>query len=89
MQYIKGNLSLASLEEFIQSWDMLEDFQLHGRPERHMWRFSNSEMFSSKSAYNAFSPVLFPSNRGKGSRGAGLRLSLRLSFGLLSITSLG
>jgi hypothetical protein len=54
VQDIKGNLSLAGLEEFLQLWDLLEDFQLHERPDRHVWRFSNSGMFSSRSAYKAF-----------------------------------
>jgi hypothetical protein len=47
VQHIKGNLFLAGLDELLQLWDVLEDFQLHERPDMHVWRFSNSELFTS------------------------------------------
>jgi hypothetical protein len=88
VQVIKGNLFLVGLEEFLQLWDLLQDFQLHERPDRHVWRFSNSGVFSSKSAYRAFFTGVFSLSRGKGSGEARLSLSARLSFGSLS-TSVG
>jgi hypothetical protein len=54
VQDIEGKLSLAGILEFLKLWEILEEFQLQDRADKHVWRFSNSGLFTSKSAYRAF-----------------------------------
>jgi hypothetical protein len=54
VQDIEGNLSLAGILEFLKLGEILEEFQLQDRADKHVWRSSNSGLFTSKLAYRAF-----------------------------------
>jgi hypothetical protein len=43
---------LAGILEFLQLWEIIEDFHLQDRADKHVWRFTSSGLF--KSAYRAF-----------------------------------
>jgi hypothetical protein len=41
--------------DFLQLWDLLSGFELHPEVEdSHIWQLSNSEQYSTKSAYEGF-----------------------------------
>ena len=51
---IKGALTLQVLTEYLQLWDLLSNFQLQPDVEDvHIWQFSASGQYSTKSAYEA------------------------------------
>jgi hypothetical protein len=54
VQDIEANLSLAGIEQYLQLWDVIENFHLENTNDKHVWRFSSNGTFSSKSAYRAF-----------------------------------
>jgi len=53
---IKGALTVDVILEYLQLWDLLQGFELQPEIEdSHIWQFSTSGNFSTKSAYEAFS----------------------------------
>ena len=52
---IKGALTVEVLVEYLQIWDLVDDFNLHlDIPDHHQWWFTGSSSSLSKSAYRAF-----------------------------------
>jgi len=52
---IKGALTVEVLVEYVQLWELLEGFELQPEVENtHIWKFSTSGNFTTKSAYEAF-----------------------------------
>ena len=52
---IKGALTVDVILEYLQLWDLLQGFELQPEIEdSHIWQFSTSGNFSTKSAYEAF-----------------------------------
>lgn len=52
---IQGELSLEALMEYLESWDILSDVELHGGiQDKHIWRLSDSGEYTANSAYEAF-----------------------------------
>ncbi|GJM95726.1 hypothetical protein PR202_ga12503 [Eleusine coracana subsp. coracana] len=51
---IQSGLSLVGLYEYFQLWDALLEVDLSEENDQHIWRFDNSGLFSTKSAYRAF-----------------------------------
>jgi len=53
--YIKGALTVEVLVEYLQLWELLEGFELQPEVEdTHIWKFSTSGNFTTKSAYESF-----------------------------------
>jgi hypothetical protein len=46
VQDIEGNLSLAGIEQYLQLWDVIENFHLENTNDKHVWRFSSNGTFS-------------------------------------------
>jgi hypothetical protein len=51
---IRGGLSMVGLYDFFQLWDAIQEVTLAAHEDQHIWRFSSSGNYSSKSAYRAF-----------------------------------
>jgi len=52
---IKGALTVEVLVEYLQIWDLVDDFNLHPDiPNHHQWWLTGSGSYSSKSAYGPF-----------------------------------
>jgi hypothetical protein len=51
---IKGSLSMIGLYEFFQLWDVIQEITLAAYEDQHIWSFSSSGNYSSKSSYRAF-----------------------------------
>ena len=50
---IKGALTVQVLIEFLKSWELVEGVVSHPDvPDRFSWKFSSSDQYSRKSAYN-------------------------------------
>jgi hypothetical protein len=51
---IRGALSVDVMFEYLLLWDLLDNFQLQPDvPDVHVWKFSTSGQYSTKSAYDA------------------------------------
>jgi hypothetical protein len=49
---IQGSLSVDTITEYIQLWDLLDEVQLQQEvDDTHKWRFDSSRQYSAKSAY--------------------------------------
>jgi hypothetical protein len=52
---IKGALTLDLLVEYLALWDLLSEVTLHSEVEdTHVWQFSTTGQYTTKSAYEAF-----------------------------------
>ena len=51
---IQGGMSLVGLSEYFQLWDALQEVMLSDDKDTHIWRFTASRTFSSRSAYRGF-----------------------------------
>jgi hypothetical protein len=65
VQDIQRNLYLAEIEQYLQLWEVIESFQLQNSNDQHVWIFSNDGLYTSKSAYRAFSLERNPLSSGK------------------------
>ena len=55
LEDIQGEISLVPLLDYLELWDVLEEVQLQqeGTPDKHLWRFSSTGIYTAKSAYDA------------------------------------
>lgn len=52
---IQGALTVQILIEYLQTWDLVEALHLqHDVQDQHVWRLTQSDVYTSKSAYEAF-----------------------------------
>jgi hypothetical protein len=52
---VQGGLPVGVLVDYLRLWDILADFQLQpGIEDRHIWRFSPTGQYSTKTAYEGF-----------------------------------
>ncbi|WVZ90185.1 LOW QUALITY PROTEIN: hypothetical protein U9M48_036512, partial [Paspalum notatum var. saurae] len=52
---VRGALSVQVLTEYLLVWDLVDDIVLqHDVPDKHLWKLTQSRVYSSKSAYSAF-----------------------------------
>jgi len=52
---VRGALSVQVLTEYLLVWDLVDDTVLqHDVPDKHLWKLTQSGVYSSKSAYSAF-----------------------------------
>ncbi|WVZ50907.1 hypothetical protein U9M48_002113, partial [Paspalum notatum var. saurae] len=49
-----GAFTVQFLVEFLQLWDVVEEVTLGEGPDQHLWKFTQSGCYTSKSAYSAF-----------------------------------
>jgi len=63
---IKGALTVQVLIEFLKVWELVDGIVLHPNARDHFsWKFSSSDQYSSKSAYNTMfiGSIKFPAWR--------------------------
>jgi hypothetical protein len=52
---IQGALTVQVLVEYLKLWEVVDDFTLQPIvSDQHIWKLTNSGLYTSKSAYNAF-----------------------------------
>ena len=48
-----GEIDMAALTQYLDLWDILNSVELNEDiPDRHIWRFSSSRQYTTKSAYD-------------------------------------